>query len=72
MNSEIETLLNYYFNQFARFIFTILWGFGVLGFWGFHLVAKIIRELKSHMIPYDFSYHMKTPLHSYFSKSKIS
>ena len=22
--------------------------------WGFHLVAKIIRELKSHMIPYKF------------------
>ena len=23
---------------------------------GFHLVAKIIRELKSHIIPYKFKY----------------
>ena len=33
---------------------------------GFHVVAKIIRELKSHMIPYKFkcSHFGKTSLHS--------
>ena len=31
----------------------VLWYIQFL-FWGFHLVAKIIRKLKSHIIPYKF------------------
>ena len=34
--------------------FGLTWLPGLYGPGGFHLVAKIIRELKSHMIPYKF------------------
>ena len=35
------------FNYFILIVFKVAIG-------GFHVVAKIIRELKSHMIPYKF------------------
>ena len=48
------------FNYFILIVFKVAIG-------GFHVVAKIIRELKSHMIPYKFKCsHWWKLQHSYW------